>query len=255
MRLTTVGTGTIALTPARARAGHLVEAGAVRLLLDCGSGVVQRLVEQGHDWWGITHVAFTHFHADHLGDFPTLVFAWKYARRPGREQPLEVLGPPGTADLLHRLAGGFGEWLDQPGFPLSVREVPPGDAAQLGDGVRLAAHTVPHTPESVAYSVEAGARRVVYTGDTGYDEAVARWAAGCDVFLMECSLPAALAVPIHLTPEECGRMAAIARPRLLALTHLYPPVEEVDVRGLVAEHFAGQVVVTTDGWSITIEDG
>ena len=58
MRLTTLGTGTIALTVERARAGYLVEADDVRLLLDCGSGVVQRLA--AYDWWGITHVALTH---------------------------------------------------------------------------------------------------------------------------------------------------------------------------------------------------
>ena len=81
MRLTTLGTGTIALTEERARAGHLVEVDGVRLLLDCGSGVVQRLAR--HDWMGITHVALSHFHADHIGDLPTLIFAWRRASGAG----------------------------------------------------------------------------------------------------------------------------------------------------------------------------
>jgi ribonuclease BN (tRNA processing enzyme) len=108
---------------------------------------------------------------------------------------------------------------------------------------------VPHTEESVAYSVEAGGRRLVYTGDTAPDAALGAWAAGCDLLLAECSLPAELAIPSHLTPEQAGDLAAAARPGLLVLTHLYPPVERVDVPALVATRFDGPVVVAHDGWT------
>ena len=249
MRLTTVGTGTVSLTPGRVCAGHLVEAGDVRLLLDCGSGVVHRMAERGIDWWGITHVALTHFHADHIGDLPTLVFAFMYARRPGRTAPLVVVGPVGTRDLLARMAAAFGPWLTAPTFPLAVEEIAPDGALPLGEGVRIAARTVPHTPESVAYSVEHGGRRLVYTGDTGFDATLGEWARGCDLFLCECSLPERLAIPSHLTPEQCGALAELAQPRRLVLTHLYPPVEEVDILALVRARFAGDAVVATDGWS------
>ena len=50
MRLTTVGTGTAAPVRDRVQAGHLVENGDVRLLLDCGSGVAFRLATLGIDW-------------------------------------------------------------------------------------------------------------------------------------------------------------------------------------------------------------
>ena len=254
MRLTTIGSGTISLTPHRACAGHLVEAGAVRLLMDCGSGVVHRMSELALDWWGITHVALTHFHADHLGDLPTLVFAWKHARRPGRTAPLTVVGPPGTRAFLDRLAAAFGAWLTDPGFPLAVVELPPGEALPLGDRVTLSSRAVPHTPESVAYSIERDRRRVVYTGDTGWDPSLGEWATGCDVLLCECSLPERWAIPQHLTPEQCGALAAIARPRLLALTHLYPPVLDVDIPAAVRSRFAGDVVIAHDGWSHAREE-
>ena len=254
MRVTTLGTGTIALAPGRARACLLVEAGPVRLLLDCGSGATQRLADHGVDWMGITHVALTHFHADHFGDLPTLVFAWKYGALPGRAAPLEVYGPAGTSALLGRLADAYGEWLREPGFPIAVREIAPGEAVEMPGGVRLSARKVPHTEESVAYSVEYGRRRVVYTGDTGYDPALAEWAGGCDLFVCECSLPQGMAVPIHLTPEECGALAAAARPAHLVLTHFYPPVEQVDVRGIVARQFDGPVTLAYDGWHIELGD-
>ncbi|MBA3890249.1 MAG: ribonuclease Z [Gemmatimonadaceae bacterium] len=255
MRLTTLGTGTVALAPGRVCAGHLVEAGRVRLLLDCGSGVTHRLAEAGVDWMGITHVALTHFHPDHFGDLPTLFFAWRYGRLPGRSQPVELIGPVGTLDLLARLAHGFGEWLTAPGFPVTVREITAGDTLDLGDGVSLGSRAVPHTPESVAYSVEHGSRRVVYTGDTGGDDGLGEWAKGCDILLCECSLPAAMAMPAHLTPEGCASLAASALPRRLVLTHFYPPVLDVDIAGIVGTQYAGPVTLATDGWHIDLEDG
>ncbi len=253
MRLTTVGTGTIAPAATRVCSGHLVEAGDVRLLMDCGHGVVHRMAALGVRWMGITHVAVTHFHTDHVGDIPLLMMAWRYGDLPPRSAPLEILGPPGTSRLLATLAEVLGDWMRDPGFPCRVREIPFGDGAELGDGVRLETRKVPHTAESVAYSVSAGAERLVYTGDTGFDRGLGEWAAGCDVLLSECSLPRSMAIATHLTPEQCGELAALAAPRRLALTHFYPPVEQCDIRGAVAAAFGGEVVLAADGWSTLIE--
>jgi ribonuclease BN (tRNA processing enzyme) len=234
--------------------GYLVEAGAIRLLLDCGSGVTHRLAELDVPWRAITHVAFTHFHTDHVGDFPTLVFAWKYGDLPGRSAPLAVIGPSGTAALLGRMADAFGEWLRAPGFPLTVTELAPRGLLELGDGVTLEAVKVPHTAESMAYCIRRGGRRLVYTGDTGYDPMFAEWARGADVLLCECSLPATMAIPEHLTPEQCGALAAAALPKHLVLTHFYPPVERVDVRAVVSAHYAGPVTLADDGTTFEIEE-
>jgi ribonuclease BN (tRNA processing enzyme) len=252
MRLTTVGTGTIALSPSRACAGYLVESGNVRLLLDCGSGVARRLAELALPWAGITHVALTHFHVDHHGDLPTLIFACRYGILPPRSAPLTVIGPAGTADLLARLAAAYGSWVLAPGFPVTVTEIAPGTPLPLDGAIVLEAFKVPHTGESVAYSVTAGARRLVYTGDTGYDPALAAWARGCDVLLCECSLPEAMAIPEHLTPEQCGALAELAAPRRLVLTHLYPPVEDVNIPAAVAARYPGPLTVARDGWQTDI---
>lgn len=254
MRLTALGTGTVALVPHRACAGYFVEAGDARLLIDCGSGVTRRLAEQHIAWQSITHVALTHFHIDHHGDLPTLIFAWKYGMLPARTSPLDIVGPVGTAELLSRLAAAYGDWVTAPGFPITTRELAPGDRVELVSGVQLSCQSVPHTPESVAYCVERGARRIVYTGDTGPSEPFAAWARGCDVLLCECSLPSSMGIPEHLTPEQCGDLAASVAPKQLALTHFYPPVEQVDVRAIVQARFAGPVVLASDGWSIDIED-
>ncbi|MCU0626592.1 MAG: ribonuclease Z [Gemmatimonadaceae bacterium] len=246
MRLTTVGTGTISLWPGRGCASHLVEAGDVRLLLDCGPGTAVNMARLGLDWWGVTHVALTHFHLDHIGDLPALVFAWRHARREPRNAPLVLLGPVGTAALLERWGAALGDWLTIPGFPLTIVEVPLEMPVALADDVHLTARHVPHTDESVAYSVEHDGRRLVYTGDTGVDESLGAWAAGCDLLLAECSLPDAMAIPTHLTPAQCGALAAAAQPARLVVTHMYPPLEGMDLRAEIGAHWAGEVVVARD---------
>jgi ribonuclease BN (tRNA processing enzyme) len=254
MRLTTLGTGTVALSAQRSCAGCMLQTPGARLLIDCGSGITRRLAERGTDWQEITHVALTHFHIDHHGDLPTLMFAWKYGMLPSRSLPLHVIGPAGTRALMAQLAAAYGVWVTDPGFPVVVQELLPGDGVALADGLRLSCHAVPHTPESVAYSMERGGRRIVYTGDTGVSESLGVWARGCDLLLCECSLPASMAIPEHLTPEQCGELAAAAETGHLVLTHFYPPVEQVDIRGLVATRFAGPVTLAYDGWDIEIEE-
>jgi ribonuclease BN (tRNA processing enzyme) len=254
MRLTTVGTGTAAPWPGRVQSGHLVDAGNVRLLMDCGSGIATRLADLRIEWQTITHLAITHFHADHIVDIPTLLYAWRYGQLPPRSERLDIIGPVGTLQLLSRFAAIFGDDLLALGYPLSIREMVPGDGIALADGVHLRCTKVPHTEESMAYSVEAGGRRIVYTGDTGPDGALGAWAHGCDILLAECSLPDAMAITTHLTPRQCGALGAAAEPGVLALTHFYPPVEAVDIRGEVATRFGGRVVLATDGWSLDLEE-
>jgi len=253
VRLTTLGTGT-ASPSTRVNAGHLLEAGAVTLLLDCGSGVVHRMGELGANWLGITHLAFTHFHPDHTLDLTTLMFAWKYGTLPPRSEPLVIFGPVGTTQLIEQFATIYGDTLRTPGFPLTVRELAPGERAELGDGVTLEAHKVPHTAESVAYSVERGGARIVYTGDTAFDTTVAEWAQGCDLLLCECSLPEQLAVSTHLTPAQVGVMAEVAEPKRLVLTHFYPPVLDEDIAEIIALRYSGEGVIAVDGWSTEIEE-
>lgn len=254
MRLTTIGTGTASPSGERVSSGHHVDCGGARLLLDCGSGVVHRMAGAGVRWQDVTHVVLTHFHNDHIGDLPTLIFAWRHGDVEPRSRPVEVVGPEGTADLVNHLATALGSWVSEPGFPLRVREIAPGERMELATGVTLEAFKVPHTDDSLAYSVATPRRRIVYTGDTGYDEGLASWAAGCDLLLAECSLPDTMALPTHLTPEECGRLAARARPGRLVLTHFYPPVERVDIRAAVAAAFDGPLTLATDGWNLDLEE-
>lgn len=252
MRLTTIGTGSVAPSATRVNPGHLVEAGPVRLLMDCGGGVVHRMAAVGVDWASITHVALTHFDQDHTSDLAALALAWRYGQLPPRAEPVTVLGPPGTRELMGRLAAALWDKLLAPGFPVIIDEVAPGDTRELGGGVVVATRAVRHEPESIAYSVTHAGRRVVYTGDTAPDPTLGAWARGADVLLTECSLPDEMAVPSHLSPTSVGELAAAADPGLLVLAHLYTMMDRLDLPSLIAARWRGRVVVAHDGWTVDL---
>jgi ribonuclease BN (tRNA processing enzyme) len=63
-----------------------------------------------------------------------------------------------------------------------------------------------------------------------------------------------MAIVEHLTPEQCGEMARLAEPKQLVLTHLYPPVETVDIPAVVGTSYTGPVVVAHDGYRAELKD-
>lgn len=254
MRVTVVGSGTLAPHATRGSPAHWVEAGGVRVLLDCGSGAVHRMAALGVPWHAVTHVALTHFHVDHVGDVPALIGALQWGQLPPRATPLTLIGPAGVAEWLERLAATHGDWVARPPYGITVIESAEGEPVALAAGVSLSSRPVPHTAESVAYSLTCGRARLVYTGDTAYDDGLADWAAGCDVLLAECSLPRSLSIPEHLTPETAGALAARAAPRRLVLTHFYPPVEREDIASIVGARWNGPLVLADDGTALDIEE-
>jgi ribonuclease BN (tRNA processing enzyme) len=243
--LVTVGTGTVAPSATRSGPAHWVERGDVRLLMDCGAGTLHRLAEFGLTWEKVSHVALTHFHPDHFGELPALLFALRHATT--RTEPLVILGPAGTVRLLKGLAEGYGEWLLDPGYPIGILDVQAGDPFPLSPDVMLEVHATPHTAESVALAVTAPEGRLVYTGDTGPSDDLATWAKGCGLLLAECSLPDGHTVEGHLSPDTVGHLAAAAKPSRLVLTHLYPQLEQVDVCTRVGARFRGPVALAADG--------
>ena len=245
LALVTVGTGTVAPHPARSSPAHWLERGDLRVLMDCGAGTLRRLAEFGLPWQHVSHLVLTHFHPDHFGEAPALLFALKWATH--REEPLVVLGPVGTVQLFKRLADAFGKWVTDPGYPLVMLDLHAGEPFPLGADVTLDVHRTPHTEESVALGVRAPEGRLVYTGDTGPSEELGDWAKGCDLLLAECSLPEAMAIDMHLTPRKAGTLAQRAAARRLVLTHFYPPVEQVDIMAEAAWAYDGPIAVANDG--------
>jgi ribonuclease BN (tRNA processing enzyme) len=251
--LTVLGSGTALPDARRHSSAYHLSAGGARLLLDCGPGTLHGLDEHGVDWAGITHVAISHYHNDHVGDLAALLFAMKQTRAPERSVPLTLIGPQGFGAFLERLAAALGQHVLEPGFPVIVREI--GSEAPYEDAVvdlTVRAHPTPHTEESQALTIEGSWGAVGYTGDTGPSEDVARFLGGCDVLVAECALTDPPGMDRHLSPLLVAELARTARPDLLVLTHVYPEQTPLAASERVSAVYQGRVVPARDGMRIVI---
>src|SRR5262249_19818303 len=185
MKLTILGSGTVVPDAARNSAGYFIEAGDVRLMMDCGAGTVHALPRYGCDWERLTHIYISHFHVDHVGELAALFFAFKYGMRDERDEPLTLIGPRGLERVMDGLKHAFGDNLFTPKFPVNLRLIAPGERIALSADISLAVTKTPHTEESLAVRVTNGASSICYTGDTEYSEAVARFFAGASVMISE----------------------------------------------------------------------
>ena len=252
MKLTVVGSGTAAPEAGRVCPGFWVEADDERLLLDCGAGVVHSMARLAVDWPALDHLLITHFHNDHIGDIPMLLFALKHGVRPARTKALTIWAPRGIRERLRAMEAAFGDHVADPGFPVVIREVSARASFDVGRvGVRASA--TPHTDVSLAYRLQQNGASLGYTGDTGPSEAVGAFMEGVDVLLAECSLPDELAIETHLSPSSLAELAARARPGRLVVTHVYPPLDAVGpVERIRAAGWDGPTVRATDGLEVDV---
>ncbi|HUF75677.1 MAG TPA: ribonuclease Z [Longimicrobiales bacterium] len=251
--VTILGAGTLMPDAGRTSAAHHLRVGGASLLLDCGAGTVHGFARHGVAWRDLTHVAITHYHNDHIGDLPAMLFALKHGVGGQRAEPLTMIGPRGFQTRLERLASAFGDHVLDPGFPVRVIEVDPGRAYEApDDSLRIECLRTPHTDESLAYRVEGTWGTLGYTGDTGPSDEVASFLAGCDALIAECTLPDARAVDTHLTPRSLAELAGLARPALLIVVHVTPYHTPADAVRRVSERYEGRVVAAADGLRVRL---
>jgi ribonuclease BN (tRNA processing enzyme) len=253
MRLTIIGCGTAAPDGERVCSGYHVEAAGVRLLLDCGSGVVHNMARLGVAWPALTHLVITHYHNDHIGDVPMLFFAWKHGLRPARSQPLTVIGPRGTERRFALLAEGLGDHVSAPDFPVRYLELEPGEERALSDSLRITAGRARHTPEALCYRIESAVGSLGFSGDTGYSEEVGTHLQGVHTAICECAVPDSEAMDIHLSPSELAALARVMLPRRLVITHVYPQLDRHTVPTLLhAAGWDGETIVGSDGMRLEV---
>lgn len=278
MRLTLLGTGCPQVDPRRMGPASLVQTADHALLIDCGSGVTQRLVEAGSSGRAIDALLITHLHSDHVIDFHQIVISsWHQ----GRKIPWPVYGPPGTRAFVEKSFALWQRELDiritherRPsvaGLAMEVVEFSDGEEIRIGD-VSVVAVKVNHDPfpETYGFVVSHAGRKLVLSADTVVWPPLIEAARGADCLVHEVFILREMPVidgvrtaatrdavaGYHTLSTEVGRVAAAAEVRSLVLNHFVPT--RFDAAALVADvraHFAGPLIPGEDLLSFDLASG
>lgn len=239
MKLTILGTGSPLPIANRVQTGFLIEKEGRLLLVDCGSGVYDRLQQLAVDWARLDTFLLTHHHLDHLSDLLTILTARWLLGHP----QATVCGPPGTQKLVRQWISLFPYVQDF--VKVEVRELVAGTTAELaGFEVQTLAMRHFQVP-SLSYKFD---HALVICGDSDPLPELKAFADGCKVLIHECSYTDAQANVGHANPTDLGRVLAGAQLDELWLTHFYPEAAQQGeaVVAAVGRHFKGKVRLAQD---------
>ena len=244
-----LGSGTAVPSLERGAPGLLVEVGGKNLLIDGGSGTLNRLLKVGVRVSDIDFIFYSHLHPDHTADLVPLLFA---LRNPdlSRDKGLTIAGPPGFMRFFQGLKEIYGRWVEAMDYELIVNEMEEGEKDYTD--FRLVAKEVAHIKTSLGFRIEAQGKSLAYSGDSDYCQALIELGRGADLFILECSFPDEEKVEGHLTPTLAGRIAAQAGCKRLVLTHFYPACEGVDIISLCKKLYAGEITLAHDLMGISL---
>ncbi|MDD5627644.1 MAG: ribonuclease Z [Elusimicrobia bacterium] len=222
LELVVLGSGafTPARRPGRVRnpAGYAVRLPRTLLLFDLGFGDLWQLARCGLRPAAASDLFLSHRHPDHAGDLAALLFHLRYDEPP-RAGRLLLWGPAGLSAFVARLRRAFWPWLEPRGYRLELRELRDGDAAR-GPGWSVEARRAAHPTPALSFRLRAAGRTVVFSGDSGPSPSLERLASGCDLLVVEASLPPGGRDPGHHSPEQALALARAAAPRRTLFSHL-----------------------------------
>ena len=260
-----LGTGTPMPDPARCGSGVAVVHGERWVLVDCGRGVTQRVMEAGLDLTGLDAVVLTHHHSDHVSDLATLAIARWVDAGP---TPLRVVAPSGPcARYAAGCLDGFEDQAfhsqanaDAPPRPIvSVIEFAPTDDPRVvfeAPPWTVSSVLVDHAPieAAVGYRIETDGRVIVVSGDTARCAGIERLAVDADLLIHEAlrsdrASPALLAW--NASARSVGDLARQLGLQRIVLTHLLPAPRSEEHERIFADEarssgYGGEVIVARD---------
>lgn len=264
-RLVLLGTGNPNPDPDHSGPAAAVIAGGHPYIVDAGPGVVRRAVQAHIAATQLTRAFITHLHSDHTIGLPDLILTPAVM---GRASPLELYGPPGLNSMVTHLLEAYREDIDirlhggEPSLPAAyvvhAHDVQPGEIYH-DDAVSVTAFSVPHGAWKYAYGYrfDSGGKSIVFSGDTGPTDQVAKACNGCGILVYEVYSAAGLEKrtadwqryhgAFHTSAIELGKIAAAARPQKLVLTHILLMGQTPDeLVSEVRQNFKGEVILGED---------
>jgi len=221
MKLTCLGKYGPYPKPGCACSGYLLQSGGKNIVIDLGCGTLPRLLKllAAKD---VDALVLSHLHSDHMGDALTLRYALDSAKKLGaRTEPLPVYmpaEPSAEAALLASCAMMA---------PVHIE-----DGAEFDiSGIVTRFARMPHAVPGYAMAFFAEGKKFVYSGDTGYNDSLAGFAGGADLFIIESAflskdLPGNAA---HISAAQAGFIASGAGAKRTLLTHIFPLYDENEI--------------------------
>lgn len=189
-----------------ATSGYLLEHEGRALLMDCGAGVLGRLMQM-FDPAALECVILSHLHFDHASDMLVLRY---YLERMGKTLPVYVPGED---------ASPLRQMLTEPAF----RVIPYPEMLQVM-GLSVTTMPVNHPVPCRALRITDGKKTLVFTGDTNECPGLASFSRDADVLLADSAFLSGEwneKMP-HMSAKMCGELAREANVKHLYLTHLAP---------------------------------
>lgn len=247
MRLTVIGSQGAYPAIDNPTSGYLLQSGDFSLMLDFGSGVLINLHNK-LDINSLDAVYLSHYHADHIADVGALQYAVKVQTDLGiRKTSLPIYG---IDDSQHFST-------------LSYHPYTEGRAVDAGQELRIGPFTCSfleniHSDKSLALRISDESGSIVYTSDTGWNDALINFASDCDILLCECSLFNRFKgrVQGHLTSEETGRLAEKSGVEKLLLCHFPHFGTREELKAEVEAVFSGSVELAMPGnvYNLTVNN-
>ena len=104
MKLTLLGTGCPSVDFKRCGSSNLISTKSTKILVDCGSGVTQRLNQSKNSSADIDALLLTHLHTDHVIDLYQLIISSWHSDRTSQ---WKIYGPKGTKKFVDKI---FSAW-------------------------------------------------------------------------------------------------------------------------------------------------
>ncbi len=256
----------------RASTSYLIwQNGKARVILDAGGGSALRFGESGAQMSQVDAFLFSHFHVDHSSDFPAIIFSSWFE---DRNRPLPIYGPsgneymPSTTEFVHDLfSDPHGSWRylsdlvdpkSEGSYKLQPHNVAPTATPVLvvrnADMTLYAVSVVHGAFPALAWRVEIGGKRIVFSGDTnGEGEGLTQLAQNADLFVAHNAVPeGATGVErrLHMPPSVIGTTAANAHVKQLVLSHrmlrTLGPEKENETQAEIRRRYSGPLTFAND---------
>ena len=214
------------------------------ILVDAGSGVGDLTLAELSQ---IDHIFVTHSHLDHVTSIPFLVDTVGGMR----SKPLTVYATRATIEILRNHLFNWAIWPDFTEIPSPVAAFMRYEEIELGKPVVLGGRTITaiparHTVPAVGYHLDSGSASLVFTGDTGQNDAlwqVVNRIANLKFLIIETAFSnkerQLAEMSRHLCPATLGEeLAKLEREAEIYITHLKPG--EIEPTMLEIEECAGR---------------